>query len=70
MTITKEYQNVNNGGKERITRDGDRFYIDSYIPHVGWLGEREVSKIRAEFGMRWTKAPTDVVSAIIFEVMK
>ncbi len=63
--ITKEYANTSNGGKERVWRDGDNYSVDSYIPNVGWMGDRKVSRIDAERCMSYTKAPAHVVSAIL-----
>ena len=63
--ITKEYANTNNGGKERITSDGGEYRINSYIPNVGWMGERKVSRSDAERCMAYTNAPADVVAAIL-----
>lgn len=64
--ITKEYANTNNGGKERVTRDGDSYYVNSYInANIGWMGERNVSRSDAERCMVFTKAPADVVAAIM-----
>lgn len=41
--ITKEYANPNNGGRERITRDGDSYYINSYLSaDFGWTDVRAV----------------------------
>ncbi len=67
--ITKEYANTNNGGKERVSRDGDKYYINSYInANIGWMGEREVSRSDAERCMSYTTAPSAVVAAILGEV--
>lgn len=63
--ITKEYANTNNGGKERVARDGDSYRINSYIPNVGWMGERKVSRSDVERCMSYTSAPADVVAAIL-----
>ncbi len=64
--ITKEYANSNNGGKERVARDGDKYYINSYInANIGWMGERKVSRSDAERCMSYTNAPADVVAAIL-----
>ena len=64
--ITKEYANINNGGKERVARDGDKYYIDSYInANIGWMGERKVSRSDAERCMSYTNAPAAVVAAIL-----
>lgn len=63
---TKQYANTNNGGQERVTRDGSRYYINSYPnASLGWLGETEVSRHQVEAGMAYTNAPTDVVAAIL-----
>ncbi len=63
--ITKQYANANNGGQERVIRDGDQYYINSYIPNVGWMGERKVAKQEADACMRYTNAPFDVLTAIL-----
>ncbi len=63
--IIKEYANGNNGGRERITRVGDQFSINSYLPMVGWMGERKVSREQAKSGMSYTNAPADVIAAIL-----
>lgn len=63
--ITKEYANTNNGGRERVARDGDTYRINSYIPNVGWMGERKVSRGDVERCMSYTSAPADVVAAIL-----
>lgn len=63
--ITKEYANTNSGGKERIARDGGEYCINSYIPNVGWIGERNVSRSDAERCMAYTNAPAAVVAAIL-----
>ena len=63
MSITKQYSNPNNGGCERIKRDGDNFYISSDWGS-GFCEYKKVSRKQAEDGLRFTKAPSDVVSAI------
>jgi hypothetical protein len=64
--ITKEYANTNNGGKERVTVDGKKYYIDSYInANIGWMGEREISRGDVERCMDYTAAPEEVVAAIL-----
>lgn len=63
--ITKEYANTNNGGRERVTRDGNAYRINSYVPDVGWMGERRVSRRDAERCLSYTAAPADVVAAIL-----
>ena len=63
--ITKTYANPNNGGQERVIRDGDSYYINSLIPTVGWMGERKVSRRDVERCMAYTNAPADVVTAIL-----
>jgi len=69
MKITREYPNPNNGGKERITRDGDAYYINSYLSReFGWTGSRKVSREQAEAGMSYTCAPTEVIAAILGEL--
>lgn len=64
--ITQQYANTNNGGQERVTRDGDSYYINSYPnASLGWLGKREVSRAQVEAGMAYTNAPASVVAAIL-----
>jgi hypothetical protein len=64
--ITKEYANTNNGGKERVSRDGDSYYVNSYInANIGWMGERNVSRSDAARCMAYTNAPAHVVAAIL-----
>ena len=63
--IAKEYANANNGGKERVSREGDSYYIDSKIPSIGWMGKRKISRSDAERCMSYTGAPADVVAVIL-----
>ena len=63
-TITKQYANTNNGGKERITRDGDNYYISSDCGK-GFYADIKVSRRDAERCMAHTKAPAHVVAAIL-----
>jgi len=63
--ITREYENSVNGGKERVTRDGDKFTINSYInARLGWMGERVVTRDEIQNCMVYTNAPDHVVTAI------
>jgi len=63
--ITKEYANSRNGGKERISRNGNTYSINSYIPKTGWIGERKISRSDAKHCMAYTNAPADVVAEIL-----
>jgi len=63
--ITKRYANKANGGEEIISRDGSKYEINSYIPNVGWMGARTVSRNDAERCLKYTNAPADVVAAIL-----
>lgn len=65
--ITKEYKNPNNGGKERITREGDTYCVESCHPNpsIGWMGERKISRLEAENCMAYTNAPSSVVDEIL-----
>lgn len=63
--ITKEYANTRNGGKERISRNGNMYFINSYVPKTGWIGERKISRADAIRCMAYTNAPADVVAEII-----
>ena len=62
--ITKQYANVNNGGQERVTRDGNSYYVSS-DSGKGFCAPVAVSKAQAEQCMRYTKAPAAVVAAIL-----
>ena len=65
--ITREYENSANGGKERVTRDGDKFTINSYInARLGWMGERVVTRDEIQNCMAYTNAPEHVVTAILW----
>jgi len=63
--VVKEYANVNNGGKERFTRCGQTYTVNSYIPNMGWLGEQKINQNDAKQALAYTKAPQDVISAIL-----
>ena len=63
-TITQEYKNANNGFRERITRDGDKYYVSSDWGS-GFCRSAEVSRSQAEACMSYTQAPADVVAAIL-----
>lgn len=65
MQITKQYANANNGGQERVSRDGDDYRIDSYIPNVGWMGERKVTRAEVARCLSYTSAPANVTTAIL-----
>ena len=62
--ITKQYANTNNGGRERITRDGDSYYISSDFGK-GFCDRVRVSRRDAERYMAHTYAPASVVFAIL-----
>lgn len=62
--ITKTYANPNNGGQERITRDGDCYYVSSDWGK-GFCEPTKVSKEQAKAAMSYTSAPADVVAAIL-----
>jgi len=63
-TITREYANPNNGGRERVTRDGETFVISSDWGS-GFCRGQQVSRGQAETCMAYTGAPTEVVEAIL-----
>jgi len=62
--ITKTYANPNNGGQERITRDGSRYYISSDWGN-GFCRPQEVTRAQAEQGLKYTKAPAEVAAEIL-----
>lgn len=61
---TTQYANINNGGQERVTRDGNRYYVSSDFGK-GFCALVEVSRGEVEACMSYTKAPADVVAAIL-----
>jgi len=61
--IKKEY--AHNGGKEFVARDGDKYFINSYIAGIGWMGQRRVSRHDIERCMDYTTAPASVRTAIL-----
>jgi hypothetical protein len=65
--ITKTYANAKSTGQERVTRSGDGYTINSYIPQVGWMGERQVTRAEVTACLQYTSAPAHVVSAILGE---
>lgn len=66
MKITKEYRNHNNGGVERVTRDGDNYYINSFInDRLGWMGVNQVTRQQMVRALKYTNAPQDVVDAMV-----
>ena len=62
--IVKTFANPNNGGQERIVRDGDSYYISSDFGK-GFCAPVAVSKDQAAQCMAYTKAPAAVVAAIL-----
>jgi hypothetical protein len=62
--ITKTYANTNNGGQEKITRDGDKFFISSDWGK-GFCQPQEVTRQQAKIGLDYTDAPADIVVAIL-----
>ena len=63
-TITREYANPNNGGRERVTRDGETFVVSSDWGYWFCRGQ-QVSRGQAETCMNYTGAPKEVVAAIL-----
>ena len=64
--ITRTYSNPNSGGKERATRIGNEYYIESDFGD-GFNGKRKVTRDDMEACLSYTKAPEAVVSAILGE---
>ena len=62
--ITKQYANPRNGGQERMTRDGDKYYINSDWGR-GFSGNVLVSRNQMDICLRYTSAPAAVVDAIL-----
>jgi hypothetical protein len=63
-TIQQQYANVNNGGQERVMRNGDNYYVSSDYGK-GFCAPVAVSKAQAAQCMTYTKAPATVVAAIL-----
>ena len=66
MVITKKYANPNNGGFEQVTRDGDRYFINSDWGN-GFRKENqmEVSRDSMATCLSFTGAPEDVRAEIM-----
>lgn len=64
IKITKQYANPSNGGQERVTREGDKFYVASNWGD-GFSGNVLVSRNQMEICLRHTNAPADVCDAIL-----
>ena len=62
--ITRQYANPNNGGQERVTRDGDSYYVNSNWG-TGFSENRLVSRQQMEVCLRYTNAPAEVFEAIL-----
>ena len=63
--VRYEYDNPRNGGRERVYRKGEKFFINSDWGD-GFSGElREVSRNDMEAVLRFTKAPSHVVADIL-----
>lgn len=62
--ITIQYVNKNNGGNERVIRDGDSYYVNSDFGSGFARANTTVSRSQIESCMAHTNAPSDVVSAI------
>lgn len=64
--ITKEYDNVNNGGKERVSRDGDEYTVSSYHESLGgWFATKKVTREQMERCLAHSYAPEEVRTAIM-----
>lgn len=64
MKITKEYSNPNNNGKERVSKDNGKFYIQSFV-NGAWLDAVQVNRSQVESCMLYTKAPKDIIDSIL-----
>lgn len=62
---TREYKNKNNGGTEKITRDGDRYTISSHTKSAGWFGPVSATKSQVKKCLEYTGAPDDVASDML-----
>lgn len=59
MRVTAEYRNPNNGGKEFVSRQGDRFFIRSVCGEHDY-GTHEVSRTQLEICLRHSGAPEEI----------
>ena len=64
MKITKTYNNPNNNGKELVERVGNKFFISSDWGN-GFCQKSEVSRSDVKFAMEYTRAPAEVIAAIL-----
>ena len=63
MKITKTYNNPNNGGKEKVIRDGDSFYIASDWGK-GFCNPVQISREKILITLQYTQAPLSVMSIL------
>ena len=63
-TIIKTYANELNGGTEKVKKENGEFYINSDWGQ-GFNGWERVYKSQIEMTLRLTKAPQDIVDAIL-----
>lgn len=63
--ITKQYANPNNGGQERVIRDGDKFFINSDWGQGFCRPNTQVSRGQMEMCLRHTNAPAEIANAIL-----
>ena len=62
--ITRQYANTNNDGRERVSREGYKYYINSDFGK-GFCGKKRVSRRTVEWCMTHTNAPASVIAAIL-----
>lgn len=65
--IMRQYDNKNNGGRERVYRDGSNYYVSSDWGD-GFTKKQKVTLKQVKMCMRHTNAPSDVVAEILDEV--
>lgn len=66
-TITREYRNSNNGGRERVSRNGDAYAINSDWGKGFSADSTPVSRTAMIACLKFTGAPQAVVDAILSE---
>ncbi len=62
--VTSQYANVNNGGSERVTKDGENYFVDSDFGN-GFRGEVKVTREQMAMCLQHTSAPADIVNIIL-----
>lgn len=66
-TVTRTYKNEQNGGKERVTKTDGKFYVNSDWGKGFSRFGQHITESDMRCILRATKAPSEVVFAILGE---